>query len=287
MNRFSTQNQPTNPFQVLSDVYRYGFNGMERGGETPPRRDEHYTTHFRQYDPGLCIWLSIDPKFSELPWQTPYCSMDGDPIKNNDPLGDKIIVRGSFGFTLATTGRLLVIRILGSKEIRQKVRELNQSDNLLKISNKKGDVVGQYVPVASIRDKKSGLIRLNNDEGKKAVVPGAESGTLIRPKPTATLVNELSHAHDDLIRGGQTSGETTNDLGEVVPNYEIESNKLENQWRKRIGQALRREDSHAGTLFPSNATARMAVRISRMKEGNRRDKRMEHLEKRIESETKK
>ena len=48
----------------------------------------HYTTEFRQLDPRLGRWFSVDPRAAEQPWQSPYCSMGNNPINLNDPLGD-------------------------------------------------------------------------------------------------------------------------------------------------------------------------------------------------------
>jgi RHS repeat-associated protein len=48
-----------------------------------------YTTYFRQLDPRVGRWLSIDPKTNELPWESPYVSMGNNPITSIDPLGDK------------------------------------------------------------------------------------------------------------------------------------------------------------------------------------------------------
>ncbi len=47
-----------------------------------------YTTHFRGYDARLGRWLSVDPEVDEQPYQSPYCAMDNNPIKNTDPLGN-------------------------------------------------------------------------------------------------------------------------------------------------------------------------------------------------------
>jgi RHS repeat-associated protein len=51
-----------------------------------------YTTEFRQYDPRVGRWLSIDPKSTSIPWQSHYVSMDNNPIWLNDPNGDWIPV---------------------------------------------------------------------------------------------------------------------------------------------------------------------------------------------------
>lgn len=70
-----------------SHKYKYGFNGMEKDDELKGEGNS-YTTHFRQYDPRLGRWLSIDPKTDKFPWQSPYVSMDNNPIILNDPNGD-------------------------------------------------------------------------------------------------------------------------------------------------------------------------------------------------------
>jgi RHS repeat-associated protein len=66
--------------------YRYGFNGQEKDDEVKGSGNS-YTTEFRQYDPRLGRWLSLDPLFGHFPWQSPYAAFDNDPIRNNDPTG--------------------------------------------------------------------------------------------------------------------------------------------------------------------------------------------------------
>ena len=51
-------------------------------------------------DPRIGRWFSIDPEEDEIPWQTPYCSMDNNPILVNDPEGD-------FGFIGALVGAVV------------------------------------------------------------------------------------------------------------------------------------------------------------------------------------
>lgn len=47
-----------------------------------------YTTHFRQYDPRLGRWLSLDPAMAKYPDQSPYVAFNNNPIYWVDPLGD-------------------------------------------------------------------------------------------------------------------------------------------------------------------------------------------------------
>ena len=69
-----------------SAEYRYGYQGSEKDDEVKGEGNS-YTTEFRQLDPRIGRWLSIDPLAAEFPWQSPYCSMDNSPIALNDVLG--------------------------------------------------------------------------------------------------------------------------------------------------------------------------------------------------------
>jgi RHS repeat-associated protein len=72
--------------RFLSSSYRYAFNSMERDDEVKGSGNS-YTTEFRQYDLRLGRWLTLDPLFSNFPWQSPYCAFDNNPIYFTDPLG--------------------------------------------------------------------------------------------------------------------------------------------------------------------------------------------------------
>lgn len=70
-----------------SENYRFGFNGKEGDSEVKGEGNS-YTTEFRQYDPRLGKWLSIDPEARSFPWSSPYVSMSNNPISRVDPLGN-------------------------------------------------------------------------------------------------------------------------------------------------------------------------------------------------------
>jgi RHS repeat-associated protein len=71
---------------VSLDGYRFGYQGSEKDNETKGNGNS-YTTEFRQLDPRLGRWLSVDPMFAKFPWQSPYVSFDNNPILLIDHLG--------------------------------------------------------------------------------------------------------------------------------------------------------------------------------------------------------
>ena len=69
-----------------SGEYRYGYNGMEKDAEMKGEGNS-YTTEFRQYDPRLGRWLSLDPLMKKFPWMSPYVAFNNNPVFYIDPLG--------------------------------------------------------------------------------------------------------------------------------------------------------------------------------------------------------
>jgi RHS repeat-associated protein len=65
-----------------SDAYKYGFNGMEKDDEMKGEGNS-YTTEFRQHDPRIGRWLSVDPIVYE--WQSMYCAFNNNPVIFMDP----------------------------------------------------------------------------------------------------------------------------------------------------------------------------------------------------------
>jgi len=46
-----------------------------------------YTTEWRQYDPRLARWMSLDPLMAKYPHQSPYAAFNNNPIYFADPTG--------------------------------------------------------------------------------------------------------------------------------------------------------------------------------------------------------
>jgi len=68
--------------QANSGDYRYGFNGMESESELT-----QYATEFRQYDPRIARWTSLDPLMAKYPFQSPFLAFNGSPVFYSDPTG--------------------------------------------------------------------------------------------------------------------------------------------------------------------------------------------------------
>ncbi len=71
---------------VGSANYRYLYNGMEVDNEVSGNGNS-YTTEFRQYDPRLGRWKSLDPLMMMFPWMSPYVAFDNNPIYFTDIYG--------------------------------------------------------------------------------------------------------------------------------------------------------------------------------------------------------
>jgi RHS repeat-associated protein len=70
-----------------SGDYRYGYQGSEADNEIKGQ-GLSYTTYFRQLDPRVGRWLSIDPDKDNWSDESPYVSMINNPVVYNDPDGD-------------------------------------------------------------------------------------------------------------------------------------------------------------------------------------------------------
>ena len=72
--------------RINLDSYRYAYNGMEYDAEVKGGQNS-YTTQFRQYDPRLGRWLSLDPLMAQFPSMSPYVAFDNNPVYYIDPYG--------------------------------------------------------------------------------------------------------------------------------------------------------------------------------------------------------
>jgi RHS repeat-associated protein len=127
---------------VEGDFYRRGFNGMEKDDELKGKGNS-YTTEFRQLDPRVGRWLSVDPKTSEFPWQSPYVGMDNNPILLTDPDGRStettIVGKNGKVIDVLNDGKTDIVQFNDADETKWK----GKGEELMKTG--KGKVVGQTI----------------------------------------------------------------------------------------------------------------------------------------------
>jgi RHS repeat-associated protein len=68
-----------------AQTYRYAYQGSEQASEYNSAGGNVYTTFFRTLDSRLGRWHT--PDVVSQPWQSPYCSMDNNPVALVDPWG--------------------------------------------------------------------------------------------------------------------------------------------------------------------------------------------------------
>mgnify|MGYP007080209086 CR=1 FL=1 len=80
---------PGRSFTAASvDGYGFGYQGsLKIDGSSSAAYN--YSTFYRELDPRLGKWWSIDPQIRQSPWESPYMSMGSNPILRNDQLGDR------------------------------------------------------------------------------------------------------------------------------------------------------------------------------------------------------
>ena len=76
------------PGQEDSTSYAFGFQGMQRDDDAKGIGNS-YTTEFRQYDPRVGRWMSLDPLADKYPALSPFNSFLNNPIVFTDPKGDE------------------------------------------------------------------------------------------------------------------------------------------------------------------------------------------------------
>ena len=64
----------------------FTFNGMLKTNEIAEEGNS-FSTEFRQYDPRLGKWISLDPLMEQFPWMSPFVGFDNNPILYVDPWG--------------------------------------------------------------------------------------------------------------------------------------------------------------------------------------------------------
>jgi RHS repeat-associated protein len=211
-----------------TEDYRYGYQGSEKDREVSGEGNS-YSTFYRQLDPRLGRWKSIDPKSSEQPGLSPFCSMNNNPILMNDPMGDIIKYDGSEapkgtyrrGWKIigniiwkARARSIVAIAKLVSPKAREMIQSLQDSPNVHTIDRRlrkhQDDIVIGNKSIG-IDDSPRGLVTTLKDGsvvtgtgvgtgsrisiGRKRIALPSKSGKMKKKGMFFNLLHELFHSY--------------------------------------------------------------------------------------------
>jgi RHS repeat-associated protein len=135
---------------------------MEKDDEVKSIEGGSYTTEYRQLDPRIGRWTSLDPLMSNFPWQSPYATFDNNPIYYNDPLGlasegpgDEEGAKENDETSKSGTG--------GTNQPKPKTLSNEQFNSLLELGGDPGD---KFKAIASIQ---KGSFTMNSKQLEKAL----------------------------------------------------------------------------------------------------------------------
>ena len=187
--------------------YKYGYQGSEKDNEVNSADGTSYTTEFRQLDPRLGRWFSVDPVFQ--PWQSPYTSMDNNPINLNDVRGTDTKKENKTSSSKKSSGE-------GSKG--QDGTTACAHCNELKLS---GPKEGEVESVKKPSEEKKGQV-------KGGTITGEELGAILSQKNSAQKFKTLKKVLDRSDKEELTlTGEQIKDIVDKSEDDFIKSNGTE------------------------------------------------------------
>ena len=226
---------------VSVEGYRFGYQGSEKDNEFKGEGNS-YTTEFRQLDPRLGRWLSVDPVIQ--PWQSSYCSMDNNPIWFNDQDGDTIKIVGSKKFERQVTRQIR--KLMRTIEGRELVKGLHERTEIVQIFEAKHGNGNQTV-VNPSSQKSSDILNIGNSTVKVGDIlfdPTSSHGGFTtlgitrRPKFIG-LGHEMKHSNE-IIDGTINWGSWTTPDGKNLGMYEVSAVDSENKVRWQSSHLLRK-----------------------------------------------
>jgi RHS repeat-associated protein len=259
-------------YRIHSNIFtthdRYLYQGSEMDKEIKGDGNS-YTTTFRQLDPRLGRWFSIDPVVQH--WQSVYCSMDNNPIKLNDIKGDKIIIRNTWkdkegnwhefkvtykrGKLYDSSGEVYTPEKGGF--IEKVYNDLNQlkkdSDRAKNVVNRLDNSSKTHIITNHVFERPADENRGNYNVGTFEIgsitkYEAFKNTNIVgqRRDPRVGLIHELTHAWDHDMNQGYKFNTR---IGGVKLS-EIHAVNVENTIRERTGDPKRVD--YSGTLIPSN-----------------------------------
>jgi RHS repeat-associated protein len=208
----------------VGDGYRYGYQGSEKDDEVKGNGNS-YTTTYRQHDPRVARWLSIDPKQSG--WESPYASMGNNPIFYMDPLGDTI------NYINDPESQAMKVRI---QEMRGKSVIFNALIEKLESDSKVIDVKVDGALLDKMSSKPNGINMVRPGTDRENL---ASTVVLRVTNDDEVIVEEIFHAYQRILYDGATpEGKGDGLLKRTFAQIESEANLMQALVEGELGGSL-------------------------------------------------
>jgi RHS repeat-associated protein len=266
--------------EYAADYYPYGRILREFN----PKAEKYLSTHHerdtetgldyrgaRYYDADVARFLSLDPLAADYPTLSAYNYVAANPITYVDPDGKKIATAGGLGFRVRTRINVLLLRVLAPKEVRQKVRQLQQNKDVTVTVNdrassksKNPDPINN-TPGTRFANNENDDIEIqlqSNEEHKSIVTQGKKSVTI--GNSLFVLTNEFQEAIS-LLNGEDPISRIQNfEKTGTITEMNVLSNKTENKVRKRfLSQERNPTSTKAGSAGSPKAARKLRREINK------------------------
>jgi RHS repeat-associated protein len=176
-------------YGATGNAYRFAYNGMEHDDESKGTNNS-YSTEFRQYDPRLARWFSLDPdvKYNE----SPYTSMSDNPILLSDPTGDNAETK---------------------KKVTDKKKKTGKATIKAKVYLVKG---GDISPgdLQAYKERYEAKVKAYYNKGQFK-----EDGITytVNVELTVVVANSVDQAKDEIVHNGESNFANVLTVGKVSP----------------------------------------------------------------------
>lgn len=221
--------------------YRFGYNGMEKDPEVKGNGNS-YTTEFRQYDPRLGRWLSLDPLMKKYPSFSPYNFCFNNPILFTDKGGDDPIltatIEGLNAFGMEAATQLVVNLLVKKLGVTKSVSSIDWGECLIEGSIAYGCSIfvpgaGVALKIAKMKQTPCGRIALKiSEEFLKSVTAEVMKGNVPGPEKLTELFFEAT-VNVFVEKGFDDVAE------KIMKNYKISTADLNAKARRKIAENKR------------------------------------------------
>lgn len=193
--------------------YRYGFQGMEQDDNLKGKGNS-ISTEFRQYDPRVCRWLSVDPMEEKYPGLSTYVAFNNSPTNFVDPFG-----------------------LEGEEAVSEAYEELQGAvADLVRIQGQEHVRVGQTIKVLRY-DRASGENRVFQMVAGSALPQNTEDPIAGRPGFDISRREEFTHAGEvaqELQEAASSVVDAQLELNRAIIEYGLENDLFDGPTGRRL-----------------------------------------------------